>query len=561
MGALRTLGNWLRGRPASAPMPARFRAGLDGGVGHGMAFPYDAAQWATPEMGEWLPLIHSPDYEINWHRDRMVARARDLFRNDGWARGAIGRILDSTIGGEYRLVAKPDWRRLALYDKSFDAVWAREFRQTVEALWRSYANDDGRFGDVERKLTVSQQFRLSLGHKLVDGESVIVSYWLEDRIGAGAATYATANQVIDPDRLCNPHQRVDDRFLRGGVELDARGAPIAYHFRRAEPYDWYNAVESVTWDRVPREDPDGFRRVYHDHDPDRAGQHRGLSVFTPIITRLKMLARYYGVELQAATVASIFGTVITSPYDQAEVREALDDKKADPPGFGFYDNYLRARREQHGYEGGLLLGGVRIPTLAQGEKLESASTGRPHPNFSPFVHEMLRCLAAVLGTSAEQVTQDYSEASWSSARAGIVEAEKAFVRRCGDFNANTATPVYANWLAEPYERGELPLPRRAPAYQEMRTALSRCRWLGAARGWVDPVAERQGAVLGLDAAFDTLENVCAGQGLDYEEVIEQRAYERELFIQHDLPFAKWQGEDASESTPPATEVSKKPKAA
>lgn len=548
---------WQRQRaPNSAPPAPRQRAGLEGGLGAGMAFPYDAAQWSTAEMGDWLPWIHSPDYEINYHRDRIVARARDLYRNNGWARGAIGRILDSTIGAEYRLVAKPDWRRLAIFDKAFDAVWAREYRQTAEAYWRSYANDVAHYNDVERQLTTSQQFRLSLGHKLVDGESTTVAYWLPDRVGFGAAEFATAFQVVDPDRLCNPRQLIDTKHLRGGVEINDLGVPVAYHFRRAEPFDWYNAVDSMMWDRVPREDPDGFWRVFHDHDRDRAGQHRGLSVFAPVIGPLKMLARYYGVELQAATVASVLGLAITSPYDQEEVRSAIDDGKSDPSGFNFYDSYLRDRREQFGYAGGMMFGGVRVPTLAQGEKIEGAAAARPHSNFSPFTHEMLRSFAAVLGTSAEQVTQDYSEASWSSARAGIVEAEKAFVRRCGDFNTNTATPVYANWLMEAYEGGLLPLPNNAPAYLEARTALARCRWLGAARGWVDPVAERQGAVLGLDAAFDTLENVCAGQGLDYEEVVEQRAYERQLFKDHNLPFATWQGEAVSAVS--ATEAAQKP---
>lgn len=552
-------------RPASALPSRRNLASLDGGSA-GMFFPYDGAQWFSQEMGDWLPRIHSPDYEINWNRDRMVARARDLYRNEGWARGAIGRILDSTIGAEYRLVAKPDWRWLAArYGKAFDAAWAREFRQAVEASWRFYANDVvGRYNDHERELTVSQQFRLALGHKLVDGESLLLGYWHPERVGYGGAQYATAYQIVDPDRLGNPYMLVDNKYLRGGRELDDDGVVTAYHLREAEPYDWYNAVESVTWRRIEREDEDGFLRVVYDRDMDRAGQHRGLSIFVPVLGPLKMLARYYGVEMQAATVASVLGLAVTSPYDQEEVRQAIDGPRIGPdsvpPGWDFYNDYLGQRRSLFGYDKGLLMNGVRIPVLGMGEKIEGVSAARPHSNFTPFTHEMLRRFAAVLGLSAEQVTQDYSEASWSSARAGIVEAEKSFVRRLGDFNANTATPVYANWLAEPYDRGELPLPNGAPLYLEARAALSRCRWLGAARGWVDPVAERQGAVLGLDAAFSTLEEECAQQGMDFEENIEQRAYEQELFERHNLPPPKWMGE-AQSSIAGATEVAKKPEAA
>jgi lambda family phage portal protein len=556
-------------RPVPAGMPAairdaagghgRLRASLDGGpglpagmtVGPGFNFPYDAANYTSTDMGDWLPWIRSPDQEINYYRDRMVARQRDLYRNDGWAKGAIGRILDSTIGATYRLIAKPDWRALQLYGgPGFDEVWAREFRQVAEAMWREYAEDLGRYCDKERRLTMSQMFRLDLGHKLVDGESLMVSHWRPDRMGYGAAKFATCFEGIDPDRLSNPYQQVDTRFMRGGIELDEDGVRLAAHIRKAEPNDWYNAMEAMTWVRVPFEDDDGFVRVIHDFDAERFGQHRGVSVFAPILSRMKMLARYYGVELQAATVASIFGTFITSPYDDDLVQEALTAPKDQAHA---YQDVRTAFHEKHR----LSLNSVRIPMLAPGEKIQTVSAARPHGEFTPFTHEMLRSVAAALGVSAEQVHQDYSEANYSSIRAGIVEAEKTFERRKAEFSLNTATPAYACWLHEAMDRGFLPLPKGAPDFLECRTAYSRCRWLGPAAGWVDPVAERQGVVLGLDMGESTLEEVCAVQGMDYEENLAQRAYELSLFKKYDLPLPQWFGEKKST----AQEQIQKPQAA
>ena len=512
-------------------------------------FPYDAADWTSTEMGDWLPWIRSPDSEIDIYRDRIVARARDLFRNDGWAKGAIGRILDSTIGASYRLVAKPDVRALATASKAFDGTWAEEYSSTVEALWRLYSEDLGHYNDVERRLTISQQFRLALGHKLVDGESLIVAQWRPDRIGRGAARYATCFQGIDPDRLSNPYQLVDTRYLRNGVELDDDDVAIAYHIRKAHQNDWYNALESMEWERVEREDPDGWRRVYHDYDADRFAQHRGVSIFAPVIGRLKMLAKYYGVELQASTVASAFGLVATSPFDVDMVRQALDSDEDDERAFGWYQDM---RADFHS-QNDVRINGVKIASLAPGEKIETVAPVRPNSAFSPFTHEMLRGFAAVLGMSAEQVHNDYSEASWSSARAGIVEAEKTFVRRCQEFELNTSTPMFATWLGEAFDRREVPLPKGAPDFEEFKTAYSRCRWLGAARGWVDPVAERQGEVLGLDAGFSTLEEVCARQGSDWEENIAQRAIEYRRMKELGLPRPEWMG---SQQT--ATEVAEKP---
>ena len=511
---------------------------------HPQQFPYDAQDWTSPEMGDWLPTINSPDREINLYRDRVTARVRDLYRNDGWAKGAISRLLDSTIGGHLNLVVKPDYRALG-----FDVVWAEEYRTAVEGHWRSYSNDVGRFNDLSRRHNMTQMFRLALGHKMVDGESLIVSHWRQDRVLANGATFATCFQGVDPDRLSSPYQMADTKYIRGGVEIDDDDAAIAYHIRRAHQNDWYNAAESMEWERVPREDPDGWQRVFHDYDPERFQQHRGMSVFAPVLGRMRMLSKYYNVELSSATVASAFGLYVTSPFDQQMVREALDDEDREEEGWGWYQDM----RSDFHKDSDIAVSGAKIATLAPGEDIKTVAPVRPNSGFSSFTHEMLRSMGQVLGLSAEQTHNDYSESSWSSARAGIVEAEKMFRRRLADFYANTSTPVYSTWLEELHDRRMVPLPRNAPSFREARTAYSRCRWLGAPRGWVDPVAERQGAVLGLDAGFDTLENTCAQQGMDWEENLDQRAREYKRMKALELPTPEWMG-----NMNPANTVSEKP---
>lgn len=510
-------------------------------------FAYDAANFESQEFGDWFPTTRSPDSEINPNRDRIAARARDLYRNDAWAKGAVGRILDSTIGASYRPVSKPDYRALSLYSSAFDAVWADEYRRAAEALWRNYAEDLGRWNDVGRRHTVSQQFRLALGHKLVDGESLIVAQWRPDRMEAGAR-YATCFQGVDPDRLSNPYQAPDTRYLRGGVEVDDDEAAIAYHIRRAHQYDTYNAVESTTWARVIREDPeDGWRRVYHDYDADRFGQSRGLSIFAPVLGRLKMLSKFYGIKLQAETVASAFGIYVTSPFDRDIVQAALDDPDNEEAAWSWYQGMRSDLHEDRQ----MAVNGVRLATLAPGEKIETVAPGGNTGEFSPFTHEMLRGVGQVMGLSGEQVTNDTSDSSWSSMRGGIAEAEKTFIRREQEFQTNTATPMFATWMEEPFARGELPLPRRAPSFAEMRTAYARCNWLGTPRGWVDPVSERQGEVLGMAAGFSTLESVCARQGSDWEENLDQRGVEMRRMKDLGLPFPQWMngaGETATESS-------------
>lgn len=533
------------GRPIQRASPARARpsASLNGSAPS--VFPYDASSWQTQEMGDWLPWIRSPDSEINQFRDRMVARQRDLVRNDGLASGGITRILDNTVGASLKLSAMPDYMALQTLTglRTFDAQWAVEFRRAAEALWRTYSEDLGRYGDVSRQLTTSQQLRLAMRHKLVDGDALMMAYWLPERIGVGAARYATAWQVVDPDRLSNPYQIMDTKHMRGGVEIDDFGVPLAYHIRKAEQNDWYNAVEANTWERIEREDPDGWIRVIHDFERDRAGQNRGIGVFTSVIARFKMLARYYGVELQAATIAATFGTYVKSPYDPALVQDALDGDSEE------LSRYQQLRVDWQN-ERPAMLNGARIPTLAPGESIEQVAAAHPHSGFGEFVREMQRSFAAASGISAEQISQDWSQTNYSSARAALLESWKTLTRRSAEFKTNTATPVYAGVLHEMMDRGHLPLPAGAPSFLEARTAYSKCAWLGVARGWVDPVKEKQGAILGMDAGLSTLQRECAEQGLDYEEVIAQRAIEVQMFKDNGLPPPKWYSDDANSASEP-----------
>jgi lambda family phage portal protein len=531
------------GRPFALPSGRGARAdGSNGPDGtttlSGMpsaAFPYDASSWSTQEMGNWLPVIRSPDAEINQFRDRMVARSRDLERNNGWATGGVTRILDNVVGTHLRLSSIPDYRALALRFgiKAFDATWATEFQGAAEALWRNYSESLGRWSDVTRMLTMGQKFRLALRHKLIDGESLALAYWMPERVGYAGADYATAFLLVDPDRLSNPYQKMDDKNLRGGVEIDDDGVPIGYHIRKAQQNDWYNAIEANTWERVAREDDDGWRRVFHDYDHNRAGQHRGLGVFTSVLNHMKMLARYYGVELQAATIAATFGTYVTSPYDPALVQDALgaDDDSELP----LYQDLRAKWNEQRP----AMLNGARIPTLAPGESIESVSSDHPHGNFTAFAHEMLCVFASATGISVEQVTQDWSRTNYSSARAALMETWKTLMRRRHEFTTNTATPMYGLWLQEAMELGQLPLPMGAPSYVEAATSYSRAKWLGPARGWIDPTKEPAGAVLRMEAGISTLEQEAAEQGADWEEIADQRAIEMKAYEERGLPPPKW----------------------
>jgi len=71
----------------------------------------------------------------------------------------------------------------------------------------------------------------------------------------------------------------------------------------------------------------------------------------------------------------------------------------------------------------------------------------------------------------------------------------------------------------------------APDFYENKYAYTRCKWIGPGRGWVDPVKEAQACQIRMEIGLSTLENECASQGLDWEEVLEQRAREKAKLVE------------------------------
>jgi lambda family phage portal protein len=506
--------------------PIRQRAQALAGMGYRV--PYDAASMVDPHMEAWQPWLGSPDGELNPYRDKIVARVRDLVRNDGWASGTITRVLDNAIGATYRPVSKPDYRALAAVtgNKRFDATWADEYGRAADATWRMWAEDPGHHCDAQRRMSFRQMARVAFRHEIVDGDSLAIMMWLPKRVGPGRARYATAVRLVDPDRLSNPNFSFDTQDIRGGVEVDENEAAVAYHIRKAHQGDWWNAAKSMTWERILKEDDFGRARVVHNFTADRANQHRGgAGILTPVIARLKMLVKYDNTELDAAIINAIFGAYVESPFDPQLVTEAMggDGGLGDA---GAINGYQALRSDFH-KERRIAAGNVVMPIMFPGEKIATVSATRPASNFKDFEGAVLRNVASGAGVSAQQVSNNWSDVNYSSARGALLEAWKTMDRRSADFGDGWAGPVRMSVMEEMHDRDDLPMPTggELPDFMEMRAAFARCRWMRPPRGWMDPTKEIEASIMAVEGGFGTLESECAAQGIDWEDVVDQRVIE------------------------------------
>jgi lambda family phage portal protein len=437
---------------------------------------YHAGSTGTQELAGWHPSLRSPDAEVLPTRDKIVARSRDLDRNNGWVQGAINKKADAIVGSNIRLRARPDFAAMGM-----SAEWADEFSTQAEALFRVWANDSRFLCDVELQQHFGGMARTAYIHWSIDGEAALALYMI-DRPGTITSTAAL---LVDPDRISNPDGRQDGKGLdgvdiRGGVEIDSYGAAVAYHVRNTHPGEVSRSFEGQKWTRVPREGPTGRPIFIHAINKRRAHQHRSVGVLTPNMGRMKNLDTYDRYEMGAALRNQAFGMYITSPYDSDFVAEALAPADDGEGGLGELSGYTGLRTAFH-EKTDVRINGVPLAHLFSGEKIETVDAKNPTTNYEPFQTANLAAVASPMGLATEQLSGRWAGINYSNARTLTNETWRGWLSERHTFTQALLTPVYAALLEEWVARDLIQIPGGKQNFYVFRSALTRCEWIGPAR--------------------------------------------------------------------------------
>lgn len=466
-----------------------------------------AASRAAREMRSWDPARLSADAALDGELETIVARAEDLVRNHGVAGGAIDTITDNVVGRGFRMRSKPDHRTLG-----WTPEYANEWSRDVESKWRSWAETTACDASGMRSFNALTALQFRSG--MVAGEAAAIPVWLPGRPGV---KWSTALQLIDPARIQSP-TALDSERMRQGFEVDRYGRPVFVHVMKRHPSD--GILGGNEFERIPMTTRWGRRRFIHVHDMKRTGQHRGTPVLAPVMGTFRMLDHYQRTELQSAVINAMIAAFIETPMDGEMVAQLFGDQA--PAELGGNTPLERMMSMRNGWDV-QLSGGAVIP-LAPGDKMSTFNPGRPATAFAAFMETILRQVGTGLGLPYELLMRDFSKTNYSSARASLLEAWRMFNRRRQWLTSYWCQPAYELWFEEAVNAGEI----EAPGFYDNPYAYTRARWIGDGRGWVDPVKESQAAQIRMEIGVSTLEDECAEQGRDYEEVLEQLSRENDL---------------------------------
>lgn len=497
------------------PYPARSTE-----VGRGApAFdrPYEAAR-RDGMHGNWRPGLRSADGDWLDDRDDVIARSRDIGRNEGVGASASMRVINSAVGFRWDFTSKPDHRALGI---TYEA--ARDLGQAINAEWEQYAYGIHFCADAERTLTFGQLLRLSAAHIFNDGEMLGLIEWADDE----ETRYRTRLRVVDPDRLSNPNGRPDTPTLRGGVEKDWKGVPVRYWIREGHPEDvgmgaGRSAMNWNSWERYSTNL--GRPQVLHAFDKLRAGQTRGVTRFVAVLKLFRSFSKYTEKTIEAAAINALFLGFIKSNAGPSAVKEGFDADEV--AAFG-------AEREDFYDEHPVEVDGVRFPVLGLDDEVQMQTAARDTSGFDGFTRAILRLIAAALGVTYEELSMDFSTTNYSSARAALMIAWKETLALRGLIEQQIVWPFFAAWLEEAIDIGAIRLPAGAPDFYEAIDAYVEGRWRGPGRGHIDPTKELLAAAGRMEQGITTMEDECAEyDGSNWEDKLEQKArenaYKRDL---------------------------------
>jgi lambda family phage portal protein len=339
----------------------------------------------------------------------LRALARDLTRNNAWARNGLRTITGNVVG----------W-----------GITAKSTNREAIALWKQWA--ESKECDSEGRNDIYGLEVLALRAIVESGEVLVRRRW---RRASDGLSIPMQLQVLEPDFLDTTKDGmygVAGGPIVQGVEFDMLGRRVAYWLFDQHPGAARFGMD-FTSKRVSADD------VIHVFLSERVGQVRGVSWLAPAIVNLRDFDEFEDASLMRQKIAACFAAFVT-------------DIDGAGPGIGDVDTSSTPIVET--LEPGL------VSYLKPGQNVAFASP--PAPQDSGFSAQTLRRIAAAIGVTYEDLTGDYSQVNFSSARMSRI----AHWKNVHDWRWNMLIPQFCegvwDWAMEVAEiAGQVSGPAKA----------------------------------------------------------------------------------------------------
>ncbi len=468
----------------------------------------------SPLMANWRPQLRETQDDVRMSWALANARAVDAIQNSGWIAGGLRAAQGRTMGHALRLVAKPDTTVVkfeGLTNDAGESIDAEGWARFVERRWEAWSNNPLECDALARN-SIAQLCKAALATWFATGEIVATLPFYRDRL----ARTGTKVLLLPPSRLS---QKTDAmRRLIQGVQMDERGRPYAYHFRRKNRYGGEEEYAILARDGANRP------QVIHVYE-GLPGQVRGI---TPLINALKVVRQYdqlADATLTAALIQTIFAATVESDAPTMDILQALITEDQQGVGGGRLEDFLAARMGWHSSTTIDLSGQGKIAHLFPGEKLEFKRSEHPNSNYEAMTKVLLREIAKCMGVTVEQLTGDYSGVTYTGVRMSEADNWQITLDRRHNVLIPFIKPIYEAWLEEEIDNGIIKFPGGIDGFLELREAGARAEWRGPPKPQPDDLkaANAHEKYRGMGVVSDSM--IADDLGVRIEDVYEQRKRE------------------------------------
>lgn len=454
--------------------------------------PYDAGAHTRRTLG-WRAPTSSPNQAVLANLCTLRDRSRSAVRNNGYAKGVIGKLVSNLIGtGIKPLSQAADDLRIDFRGRVVP------FRQAVQVVWLEWTDRS----DADGLLDFYGQ------------QAQVARAWLEggdcfartrDRLPQDGLPVPMQVQVLEPE-LC-PHTYnaflPNGNKVRAGIEFDRIGRRVAYWMHPQRPGDQQDFDAS----QLRRIANDPFKPVSHVYDPLRPGQLRGIPHLTAALIALHELEKFADATLLRQQIANLFAGFVKRPT-------GIGDDPLNPMTGEAYDTTETPPLVV--FEPGT------FQELAPGEEVDFSDPPKVGQEFADFMRQVLMSVAAATDVPYEVITGDMSKVNDRTVRVILNEFRRQIQAWQHQILAfQFCRPIWNAWMDRVFISGALPIPA---SYVEDPRPWRAVKWMPPKWAYIHPVQDVQAQERAIAAGFTSRSAVVSENGEDAEAIdAEQKA--------------------------------------
>ena len=428
---------------------------------------YDAGGYGY-NNNNWRASNRSAEQTDTYDRDIIRARARDLERNSDLMNAVISAYKRNVVGAGYSMQAK---------------TRDSELNKEIEKLWNKWGKK--RNCDVTGTQSLNQMIRMAVARKKVDGGILFVKRYTDQ------GTIPFQLQMIEVDELCNDAltPNVKGNRIVGGIEYNAFNRPVGYHIKQ---YDISGLGEEKPI-YIKADD------VIFYFSKKRPSQIREMSDMTFTIPRIRDVNEFMHAVSVKERIAACLSVFI---------------KKATPrDGFG----RGMVKQAANEYEGKTISPGM-IKELNAGDEIQVVNPAGQGSDATSYTKLQQRLIGSGQGISYESISRDMAEATYSSARQGIIEDELTYSEE-KELLCELLDEIYETFVIFAVLCGKLDI----KDFWDNKDLYLAHEWIQEPKPWIDPNKESEANMIAIKTGQKTFKQISAENGRDWQDQIDDMA--------------------------------------